>query len=101
MPKTTSATTPTVYENKKKRAQKVYQKVIELRENEGLSYSTIASKLKIAKTSVYRHLARSKKSIPVEEIKSQGRPQKITPRLRQDRLWDNLWQGVMFQRLKH
>lgn len=83
MPRSTVAAITTVYENKKKRAQEIYKKVVELRVNEGLSYSAIARKLEITKTSVYRHLDSWRKGVPVEETKPAGRPQKITPQLRQ------------------
>jgi transposase len=83
MPRSTAVTTSTVYENKKKRAQEIYKKVVEIRVNEGLSYSAIARKLEITKTSVYRHLAWWKKGVPVEGIKPNCRPQKVTPQLRQ------------------
>lgn len=83
MPRSTAVTTSTVYENKKKRAQEIYKKVVEFRVNEGLSYRAIGRKLEITKSSVYRHLARWKKGVPVEEIKPNCRPQKVTPKLRQ------------------
>jgi transposase len=83
MPRSTVVATTTVYENKKKQAQEIYKKVVESRVNEDLSYSAIARKLKITKTSVFRHLDRWRKGVPVEEITPNCRPQKITPQLRQ------------------
>lgn len=83
MPRSTAVSSPTVYENKKNRAQELYERIVEFRVNEGLSYGAIAHKLEIAKTTVYRHLARWKYGVHVEEIKPIGRPQKITPQLRQ------------------
>ena len=59
------------------------RKVVEIRINEGLSYSAIARKLEIFKTAVYRHLANWKRGFPVDEIKPNCRPEKVTPQLRQ------------------
>jgi transposase len=83
MKRSTTIPSSTVYENKKKQMQKIYEHVIEISENEKLSHNAIAHKLKIAKSTVQRHLARWKRGIPVEDIKPNCRPQKVTPKLRQ------------------
>jgi transposase len=83
MPKFTGTTSSTAYENNKNRTQEIYKKVVELRINESLTYSAIARKLEISKTAVYRHLSKWKRGVPVDEIKPQGRPRKVTPPFRQ------------------
>ena len=83
MPKSKSTTATTAYQSKKNQAQEIYRKVVETRMNEGLSYSAIARKLEISKTAVYRHLAKWKRGLPVDETKPNCRPEKVTPQLRQ------------------
>ena len=61
--------------------QKLYIDIIELRNNQKLTYDQIAAKLKCHRSTVGKYISLFKKGIPVEEIKDSHRPRKLEPHL--------------------
>lgn len=66
------------YETQKVDNKSLYGQIVEIHTNEHVSGHTVATRLNISKSTVYNYLTMWKKQIPVEEIKPQGRPPKIS-----------------------
>ena len=60
----------------------MYRLIIELHENENLKVEAIAAKVKVHQSTVYRHLAAWRRGLPVEEVKGNCRPPKLTSKQR-------------------
>jgi len=71
------------YETKKKESEEIYKKAVDLHLSEGLSTRKIASRLGVSKSTVARHLAAYKRGIPVENVKPNCGPPKVSASSRQ------------------
>jgi transposase len=82
MPRTKTPQNSSTYKNRKNMTEDLYKQIVELHNNEGLKGRAIADKLNVGKSTVYRHLASFRKSVPVENMRPYCRPPKITPKQR-------------------
>ena len=64
------------------KSQYLYQKIVELRTNDNIKQTEIASQLGISISNVEHYLSMWKRQIPVEEVRDRGRPTKLTPSVR-------------------
>ena len=78
MPKNNRPSLPKSYGQRKKETENLYKQIVEIFENEKSSVRTIADGLNISKSTVSRFYSLMEKSIPVDEIRPNCRPPKIT-----------------------
>ena len=62
--------------------QQLYQKILEMHSTRGYQQQEIASKLGITKRTVRNYLSKFRKGVPVEDVKENGRPTKLTDTVR-------------------
>jgi transposase len=82
MPKHNPTSPPKCYNEKKKESENLFKQIVEIYVNEQSSVRTIANQMKISKSTVSRFIRSWKKAVPVEEIRPNCRPQKVTAEIR-------------------
>jgi transposase len=63
-------------------ARRLYEQIVELHSTRKLTCRQIADEINVSKSTVARYLVQWRKRVPIGEIRGNGRPSKITPKLR-------------------